>query len=173
MLLSQQDKAPAMTADQFKSELIRILPQLQRFAVSLTRSRPEADHLLRDACATALQHWRTYDPALQFDRWLFSIARNCWDSGLRKHVVGVSDKQEPTDHDVARQTSTPVDKALAARPIHRTASGLEHDLSLPLMLVCAEGYSYCEVSQMLNIPIGTVKHRIHRARKSLLAHCKK
>jgi len=173
MLLSQQDKAPAMTASQFKSELIRILPQLQRFAVSLTRSRPEADHLLRDACATALQHWRTYDPTLQFDRWLFAIVRNCWHSALRKREVRVTDRQEPTDHADALQTNTPVDKAPATRPAHRTASGLEHDLSLPLMLVCAEGYSYCEVSQMLNIPIGTVKRRIHRARKSLLAHCEK
>ena len=48
--------------DQFKSEMIGLLPRMRRFAVTLTRSAPDADDLVQDACATALQKWHHYDP---------------------------------------------------------------------------------------------------------------
>ena len=46
---------------------------------------------------------------------------------------------------------------------------LDQELAQPLMLVCAEGYSYREVSELLGVPIGTVMSRIHRARKQLVS----
>jgi RNA polymerase sigma-70 factor, ECF subfamily len=48
-------------------------------------------------------------------------------------------------------------------------TALPADLSQPLLLVCAEGYSYREAAELLAIPIGTVMSRIYRARQILIA----
>ncbi|MEO0932095.1 MAG: sigma-70 family RNA polymerase sigma factor, partial [Pseudomonadota bacterium] len=76
-----------MTPDQFKTEMIGLLPRLRRFALTLTRSGPDADDLLQDACTTALQKWQQYDPSQPFDRWMFRVIRNLWISEIRKRKV--------------------------------------------------------------------------------------
>ncbi len=164
----KQHFAMAMTPDQFKSQMISLLPRLRRFALSLTRSGPDADDLLQDACTTALQKWEQYDPSQPLDRWLFRVVRNLWISELRKrkvrHGQGVVDAQDATE----LQAAGSADEVMTANQVRNKVADLEPDLAQPLMLVCAEGYSYREASEMLDIPIGTVMSRIHRARKLLV-----
>lgn len=157
-----------MTFDHFRTQMIELLPRLRRFALSLTRSGPDADDLLQDACATALQKWEQYDPAQPLDRWMFRVLRNLWISEIRKRKVRIGEGQVPAaDATELRVEDTAVD-ALAAQQVRGKVEDLPGDLSQPLMLVCAEGYSYREVSELLGIPIGTVMSRIHRARKTLI-----
>lgn len=156
------------TPDQFKTEMIGLLPRLRRFAVSLTRSGPDADDLVQDACTTALQKWNHYDPAQPLDRWMFRIIRNLWISEIRKRQVRQGQGQIPAEEATELQTAD-ADDALAAKQVQGKVSALPAELSQPLMLVCAEGYSYREVSELLDIPVGTVMSRIHRARKLLVS----
>ena len=51
------------TPDQFKTEMIGLLPRLRRFAMTLARSASDADDLVQEGCAAALQKWHLYDPA--------------------------------------------------------------------------------------------------------------
>lgn len=168
-VMSYQGCAAAMTPDQFKTEMISLLPRLRRFAMSLTRSGPDADDLLQDACAAALQKWHTFDPAQPLDRWLFRIIRNLWVSEIRKRKVRQGEGQVPAEEAAELRTESNVDDVMTAKQVNRHVEDLENDLSQPLLLVCAEGYSYREASELLNIPIGTVMSRIHRARKLLVS----
>ena len=154
------------TAEKFKIEMIGLLPRLRRFALSLTRSVPDADDLLQDACTTALQRWHQYDPAQPLDRWMFRIIRNLWISEIRKRKVREGQGQVPAEEATELQTAD-ADDTLNAKQVQARVSALPPDLAQPLMLVCAEGYSYREVSEFLDIPVGTVMSRIHRARKLL------
>lgn len=156
-----------MTPDQFKSELIGLLPRLRRFALSLTRSGPDADDLLQDACSNALQKWQQYDPAQPFDRWMFRVVRNLWISEVRKRQTRQGAGQVPAEDANELRTEDTAAEVMTAQQVRGKVAELDRDLSQPLMLVCAEGYSYREVSELLNIPIGTVMSRIHRARKLL------
>ncbi len=164
-----QSTAMAMTPDQFKSEMISLLPRLRRFAMSLTRSGPDADDLLQDACATALQKWQQYDPAQPLDRWMFRVVRNLWISEVRKRNVRQGAGQVPAEEATELRVESQPDEVLAAKEVRRKVDDLDPDLAQPLMLVCAEGYSYREASELLSIPIGTVMSRIHRARKQLVS----
>ena len=161
--------AVVMTPDQFKSEMIALLPRLRRFALNLTRSGPDADDLLQEACTMALQKWEQYDPAQPFDRWMFRVLRNLWVSEVRKRQVrqgqGQIDAQEAPELHAAGSA----DETLEAKQIRRKVTDLGEELSQPLLLVCAEGYSYREVAELLGIPVGTVMSRIHRARKQLVS----
>lgn len=158
-----------MTFDQFKTEMISLLPRLQRFAMSLTRSRPDADDLLQEACATALQKWQQYDPSHPLDRWMFRVVRNLWVSEIRKRKVRQGEGQVDAESASGLQAPGNTEDALTAQQLRCKVTDLDPDLSQPLMLVCAEGYSYREVSDLLSIPIGTVMSRIHRARKLLIS----
>lgn len=156
------------TSETFKTEMIALLPRLRRFALSLTRSTSDADDLVQDACTMALQKWHQYDPAQPLDRWMFRIIRNLWISEIRKRKVRDGQGQVPAEEATELQTAD-ADEALNAKQVQARVSALPRDLAQPLMLVCAEGYSYREVSELLEIPVGTVMSRIHRARKLLVS----
>lgn len=162
------NEASVTTPDQFKTEMIRLLPRLRRFALSLTRSVPDADDLVQDACAAALQKWHQYDAGQPLDRWMFRIIRNLWISEIRKRQVRQGQGHVAAEDATELQTAN-ADDTIAARQVHGKVSALPAELSRPLMLVCAEGYSYQEVSELLDIPVGTVMSRIHRARKLLVS----
>lgn len=161
--------AVAMTPEQFKTELISLLPRLRRFALSLTRSGPDADDLLQEACSAALQKWQQYDPAQPFDRWMFRVVRNLWISEVRKRQVRQGQGQVPAEEAVELRSEDAAVDVQTARQVKGQVANLDPELGQPLMLVCAEGYSYKEVSELLGIPIGTVMSRIHRARKLLIS----
>lgn len=169
MLILEADFAMAMTSDQFKSEMINLLPRLRRFAVSLTRSGPDADDLLQEACTTALQKWQQYDPSQPFDRWMFRVVRNLWISEIRKRKVRQGEGQINAEDATELRAAGSADEVLEAKQVRGKVADLDQELSQPLMLVCAEGYSYREVAELLGIPIGTVMSRIHRARKQLVS----
>ncbi|WP_341366867.1 RNA polymerase sigma factor [Yoonia sp. BS5-3] len=158
-----------MTPDQFKTEMIGLLPRLRRFALSLTRSGPDADDLLQDACTAALQKWEQYDPSQPLDRWMFRVLRNLWVSEIRKRNVRQGQGQVPAEEASELSVESNTDDVLTAQQVRAKVSDLDPELSEPLLLVCAEGYSYRETSELLGIPIGTVMSRIHRARKMLVA----
>ncbi|MEM1372281.1 MAG: RNA polymerase sigma factor [Pseudomonadota bacterium] len=159
-----------MTPEQFKTEMIGLLPRLRRFAMSLTRSSPDADDLLQDACAAALQKWHQYDPTQPLDRWLFRIIRNLWISEVRKRKVRLGEGQVPAEEAPELQTDGQADIRMTVEQVRARVADMDPDLGTPLMLVCAEGYSYKEVSDLLDVPIGTVMSRIHRARQHLMRH---
>lgn len=157
-----------MTPETFKAEMIQLLPRLRRFALNLTRSGPDADDLLQEACTTALQRWQQYDPSQPLDRWMFRVVRNLWVSEIRKRKVRRGEGQIPAEEATELQSEGDAETALTAAQVRKRVSALGPELAQPLMLVCAEGYSYREVSDLLNVPIGTVMSRIHRARKLIV-----
>ncbi|MEL6641310.1 MAG: RNA polymerase sigma factor [Pseudomonadota bacterium] len=157
-----------MTPEQFKTQMIGLLPRLRRFAMSLTRSAPDADDLLQDACAAALQKWHQYDPTQPLDRWLFRIIRNLWISEIRKRKVRHGEGHVPAEEAPELQVDGQADLKMTVQQVQTRVADMDPDLSTPLMLVCAEGYSYREVADLLDVPIGTVMSRIHRARQHLM-----
>lgn len=165
----EQTTAMAMTPDHFKTDMISLLPRLRRFAFSLTRSHPDAEDLLQDACAVALQKWHQYDPAQPMDRWMFRVVRNLWINEIRKRKVRQGEGHVPAEEASELSIESNQDEVMTAKQVRGRVNELHQDLAQPLMLVCAEGYSYREASDLLGIPIGTVMSRIHRARKQLVS----
>lgn len=153
--------------EQFRRDIIALLPRLRRFAHTLTRNPADADDLVQDACMKALANSSQWDPSQPLDRWLFRITRNHWFSELRKRKVrtgeGVVDAAETGELQVESQGEAQVYMG----EIRDRVAALPSELSSALMLVCSEGHSYKEVAELLEIPIGTVMSRIHRARKIL------
>lgn len=150
-----------------KREMIALLPRLRRFAQTLTRSAPEADDLVQDACLRALSRANLWDPAQPLDRWLFRITRNLWINEVRKRQVRLGSGHIPAEDSVELVTTETGEARVAARQLQGTIEQLPADLATTLLVVSVEGYSYAEAAELLDIPVGTVMSRMYRARKSL------
>ncbi|MDF1598218.1 RNA polymerase sigma factor [Mesorhizobium sp. YIM 152430] len=149
-------------------QLIAFLPNMRRFALSLSRAPDIADDLVQQACERALANAASFEPGTRFDAWIFRIIRNLWiDRTRRQKTAGPSedvyerqdlvgeDGQQVVD---ARQALTSVKEALDAMPEEQRAI---------VMLVCVDDLSYRDAAEVLGVPIGTVMSRLARARKRL------
>ena len=147
----------------------------------MVRDRETAEDLAQDAFIKVLNHIERYSPEFKFSSWLFKIANNVTIDYLRKrqlstvsmdgspHAATMADA-EATSFDVearqetaleeieSRELGTAIEQAIARlRPEYRACIMLRH----------VEGRSYEEIAATLDLPLGTVKTYIHRARHEL------
>ena len=144
-----------------------IMP-LRRYALALTRNVDQADDLVQDTLAGAIESASSWDPRRDLRRWLFGIMHNV-------HVL--ASRRRSLETNIAGQlTSITSDSVPAAHldEIHfdETMAAL---MKLPeeqrevLVLIGVEAFSYKDVAEMLGIPVGTVMSRLGRAREALRA----
>lgn len=142
------------------------IPALQRYALSLARNGVVADDLVQDCVVRALIKSNLYTPGTNLRAWLFTILHNLHVSQVRKDEKW----KQPTDMDGAlAKLSVPASQpsSLMLRAVRRAMLALPDQQRMILYRVGVEGRSYEEVSDELDIPIGTVKSRCYRARKSI------
>lgn len=158
-----------MTND-VRSEIIRLLPRLRRFAYALTANRDKGDDLLQEACVRAFAHLDQWRPGTRLDSWMYRIIRNAWLDQIRAlrtrgHVVSVDDDMELPGED----GRTVVENRLTLNQVLDALVRLPDEQRAPIVLVCLEGLSYQEAAALLEIPVGTVTSRLIRGRRALYA----
>jgi RNA polymerase sigma-70 factor (ECF subfamily) len=153
----------------------------------MVRDRTLAEDLAQEAFIRAFNAIHSYQPRFKFSSWIFKIANNHTIDHLRKRKLEtvsidgspharnaeeeaqtrlvVESTEEAPDHFVeARELGGQIEEAIGhLRPEYQTAVLLRH----------VEGYTYDEIAEIMELPLGTVKTYLHRARaelKGLLAH---
>jgi len=155
----------------------------------MVRDRETAEDLAQETFIKVLNHIDRYRPEFKLSSWLFKIANNVAIDHLRKrHVDTISMDGSPhatsaaeveaTSFDVTVAQESPLDE-LESRElgtaIERAIAKLRPEYRSCIMLRHVEGRSYEEIAATLDLPLGTVKTYIHRARHQLrdaLAHLK-
>lgn len=150
-----------------KKDLIALLPRLRRFACTITKSPADADDLVQEACIRALTRQDQWNPAHPLDRWVFRILRNLWVDELRKRQVRTGQGHVPAEETTELVSNETGEARFAARELQHKIASLPNDLALVILVVSVEGYSYKEAAELLDVPVGTVMSRLHRARKQL------
>ncbi len=140
--------------------------RLFRVALAWCGDRMVADDLVQEAMTLALQKSHQLREKERLNAWLYSILNNCWKQHLRRYRPHENlDEQQPgeepgPDYRVGQmEVVTRVRTAVAGLPVEQRRV---------LALVDLEGFAYCEVASILEIPIGTVMSRLYRARKALI-----
>lgn len=150
----------------FRGDIIKALPALRTFALSLVGDVSRADDLVQETFVKAWANQQKFRPGTNFTAWLFTILRNQFYTDLRKTRREVED----VDGTHAGQMSSPSDQedASTLKVVWERLGDLPSAQRQALLLVGAEGHTYEEAALKLGCQIGTVKSRVSRARSSLL-----
>ena len=159
-----------MSAAEFNELLLSNADPLKPFAVSLTRDQEIAKDLLQETLYKALANQDKYSTGTNIKAWLFTIMRNIFINEYRRKA-----KQRTIFGNSANETlinsgkiiiSNRGESSLQLKEIHKAIYQLPQIFRIPFLLYF-EGYRYHEISGSLNEPLGTIKSRIHFARKLL------
>lgn len=145
-----------------------------RFALSLTRDRSDADDLVQETYLRAFRAWKTFRPGNDARRWLFAICRNCflrireryrtlveWDEGDPDAMPTVLAHAEAVQNGLGGLFDV-----LDVRPaVKRAIDALPEPHHSVLVLIDLEDLSYDEAAAVLEVPVGTVRSRLFRARR--------
>ena len=157
------------SSDAFENELAQLLPRLRRFAHTLSRHGADADDLTQATIERALRSRDQWQPGTRLDSWLYRIMRNLWIDTVRSR--GRREKHEAPEDAAKDVGEDPREAMHASMELQRAMSAMER---LPdeqrevVALILIEGFGYREVSEMLDLPIGTVSSRLVRGRTALL-----
>ena len=142
------------------------LPSLRRYALSLTRDAAEAEDLVQDALLRGHEQRRTYRTGGDLRAWLFSILRNRF---VDHHRSRAAQSRREAEHAAMTPLAieAPQEASIRLAQLRGAFMDLPAEQREALSLVAIEGLSYAEAAAMLELPIGTVMSRLHRARRSL------
>jgi RNA polymerase sigma-70 factor (ECF subfamily) len=162
----------------FEEEALELSDQVFRVARHLVGSREEAEDLMQDTYARAFRSWRSFTPGTNLRAWLLRILTNLnIDRGRRQQrAPQTTSNDEHGDYYLYDKHEAAEGKPLdEERVIERLSQGsivdalanVPHDFRDVLVLVDIGDFSYADAAQILDIPIGTVMSRLHRARRIL------
>ena len=167
--------------EQFTSDAMQYAPQLFSTALRMTRSRSDAEDLVQETYIKGWRSFHTFQEGTNLRAWLFRIMTNTYinkyNAQKRKGTeVELDDVEELFLYkrlgsiDQSQLSSSAEDQMLELFTDDEVKSALEdlpEDFRMPVLLSDVDGFSYKEISEMLEIPIGTVMSRLHRGRKAM------
>lgn len=149
----------------FSALLVDELPVLRRRAVALSRNRHLSEDLVQTTVLKAWEHRDRFQENTCLRAWLFTILRNTFISGIRKHRLEVADVDGKFSAQV--MVAPAQDHALVLKDLLDLVNTLPRVQRMALLLMGAEGYSQQEAADICKCSLGTIKSRVSRARATL------
>lgn len=167
--------------EDFTNDAMQYAPQLFATALRMTRNRSDAEDLVQE---TFLKGWRAFDSYQQgtnLRAWLFRIMTNTfinkYNSQQRRPQETELDEVEELflfrrmgAFDQSKMSHSAEDQMLELftdDEVKNAIESLPETFRIPVLLSDVEGFSYKEIAEMLEVPIGTVMSRLHRGRKAM------
>jgi RNA polymerase sigma factor (sigma-70 family) len=159
-----------MSTPEFNQMLLKNTEFLKPFAITLTRDNEVAKDLLQETMYRALANKEKYNVGTNIKAWLYTIMRNIFINNYRKKSKQNTVFDYSQNDFLLNQNQVTVNNAaenvISLKEINNAVYKLPHIFRNPFMLYF-EGYKYHEIAEMLHEPLGTIKSRIHFARKLL------
>jgi RNA polymerase sigma factor (sigma-70 family) len=159
-----------MSTIEFNQMLLSNTDFLKPFAITLTRDSEVAKDLLQETMFRALANKEKYNTGTNIKAWLYTIMRNIFINDYRKKAKqNVVFDKTPNEFLINYKQVTVANDAeisLKVKDIQRAVHNLPDIFRNPFNLYF-EGYKYHEIADVLHEPLGTIKSRIHFARKLL------
>ena len=162
----------------FEQELLPHADALYNFAYHLTYSDADADDLVQETFMKAYRSIDSYHQGTNAKAWLFKILKNAFINEYRRKsklpdTVNYEDYLAVDDNDEDTVTHALVDikedvfAGMMGDEVSGALNSLPDDFRTVILLCDMEGFSYEEIAKIVDIPIGTVRSRLHRARNML------
>ncbi len=166
-------------AERFQREAMPYLDQLYGAAMRLTRNPQDAEDLVQETYAKAFAAFHQYTPGTNLKAWLYRILNNTFISNYRKaqrqpKQADAAEAEDWQEYQAASHQSSGLESAeaqaienLPDSEIRDALAKLPEDRRLAVYLADVEGFSYQEIANIMDTPIGTVMSRLHRGRRQL------
>ncbi len=170
-------------ADQanFENDAMQYAPQLYAAAMRMTRNTSDAEDLVQETFLKAYRAYHTFTHGTNLKAWLYRILTNTFINRYRKQARRPKEVDLGELEDLylyrrvssagATEASRSAEEELLSgfvdSDVKQAVEALPEHFRLPVLLADVEGFSYKEISEIMDVPIGTVMSRLHRGRKAL------
>jgi RNA polymerase sigma-70 factor (ECF subfamily) len=153
--------------DDFEREAIPLMGDIYRVAMWLVRDISEAEDLTQETLTQAFKSFHRYEIGTNCKAWVMKILYHLNSKRLRKlnRLQLVEDTEEKIAETIAFEPSIP--QNITDGEVLEALKKIPQQFSQVVVLADVEDFSYREISQILDVPIGTVMSRLHRGRKLL------
>ena len=167
--------------DTFAKDATAFAPQLFSTAVRMTRNRADAEDLVQETYMKAWRAYDSYEEGTNLRAWLFRIMTNTFINNYRakqrrpeeeglEEVEDLYLYKRLNTFDQSRMSASAEDQMMDLFPDEDIRAALEElpeVFRMPVLLADVEGFSYKEIADILDVPIGTVMSRLSRGRKAM------
>ena len=159
-----------MTTVEFNTAVVALHKSLKPIAYKLTRDNEEANDLIQETLLKAIANREKFTDGTNLKAWLYTIMKNTFITNYhrlvkRKTFIDTTDNLHFINSSGSIDTNH-AGSRVAMDEIQKAIQSLSYEYKTPFMMHF-KGYKYFEIADILDIPIGTVKNRIHIARKEL------
>ncbi|MEM6811618.1 MAG: sigma-70 family RNA polymerase sigma factor [Pseudomonadota bacterium] len=148
------------------NDLTKESEKLKRFAYRLTKNMTEAEDLLQSTILRAIEKKHLFQEGTNLFSWSSKIMYNLFVSAYRRKTK-FETQYDPENYIQKEQVDAKQDKKIELEEVRQAMNNLSVEHKQILVMVCVKGMQYAEVADNLDIPIGTVRSRLSRARESL------
>jgi RNA polymerase sigma-70 factor (ECF subfamily) len=170
-------------ADQanFEKDAMEFAPQLYSAALRMTRNAADAEDVVQETFLKAYRAYHTFQAGTNLKAWLYRILTNTYINRYRKQVRRPNEVDFGEIEDLylykrmgsaesgraSRSAEDEVLEQFVDADVKAAVEELPEHFRMPVLLADVEGFSYKEIAEILDVPIGTVMSRLHRGRKAL------
>lgn len=161
----------------FEKEFMPLIDSLYNFAYRLTLDEDDANDLVQETYLKAYRFFDSYEQGTNAKAWLFRILKNSFINEFRKkskepskidyNEVETFYNSEDVDESITADLRVESIQEMIGDEVANALNSLAVDFRTIIILCDLEGFTYEEMSKILDIPIGTVRSRLHRARNLL------
>jgi RNA polymerase sigma-70 factor (ECF subfamily) len=165
----------------FADQAMQYAPQLYSAALRMTRNQADAEDLVQETYLRGFRAFASFEQGTNLRAWLFRILTNAYINRYR------AKQRRPVESDLGDLEDLYLYRRLGSMEtaaaslsaeqqfldlfpddeVKQALEDLPDNFRLPVILADVEGFSYKEIAEMLEIPIGTVMSRLHRGRKAM------
>lgn len=169
-------RAQGGSEEAFRELVRRFERPVYTLVLRMVRDPGTAEELAQDVFVKAYRRLDTYDPLRRIGSWLFKIAHNTTIDHLRRSspdLVSLSADEEGGGlaavlrNPAAESPEAAAERRDLARDLDRAINALRPEYRAAVVMRYQEGLSYEEISEAMELPLGTIKTHLHRARKEL------
>jgi RNA polymerase sigma-70 factor, ECF subfamily len=173
------DRQSEPTRDEFESLALRHLDGLYASALRLTRNERDAEDLVQDSLLRAFRFFDRFERGTNIKAWLFKILTNTFINKYRRTSKERSIVEGPEQDTVQAQVASRETSDQSADPerwffdrllsddVLRAVDALPLDFRMVVILADLQEFSYREIADILDVPVGTVMSRLYRGRRLL------
>jgi RNA polymerase sigma-70 factor (ECF subfamily) len=169
----------AALRERFERDVIPLLPSLYGAAMRLTRNPSDAEDLIQETYLRAFRGFSGFQEGTNLKAWLYRILTNSFINTYRKKQREPQTVDGPDDIDewylfdrlgaqnVEVSAESEVLDRIPDEDVKRALESIPENFRMAVLLADVEGFSYKEIAEIMDVPIGTVMSRLHRGRKAL------